>query len=67
MTENSMSFSIISPENIAVNRFDYGAHGNELIKAKANPRKWLESQLKEIEFTDYAYKGKPCYMVNRSV
>ncbi len=52
MPANSMSSSIISPENIAVNRFGYGARGNELIKAKANPRKWLESQLKEIEFTD---------------
>ena len=52
MPANSMSSSIISPENIAVNRFGYGARGNELIKAKANPIKWLESQLKEIEFTD---------------
>ncbi len=52
MPANSMSSSIISPENIAVNRFGYGARGNEIIKAKANPRKWLESQLKEIEFTD---------------
>ncbi len=47
-----MSSSIISPENIAVNRFGYGARGDELIKAKANPKKWLGSQLQTVEFTD---------------
>jgi len=30
MSENSMSSSVISSENIAVNRFGYGARGDEL-------------------------------------
>ena len=52
MSENSMSSTVISPENIAVNRFGYGARGNELAHAKADPKKWLSSQLQVIEFSD---------------
>jgi len=52
MSENSMSSTIISPENIAVNRFGYGARGGELAKAKVDPKKWLSSQLQAIEFND---------------
>jgi len=46
-----MSSSVISSENIAVNRFGYGARGNELNHAKADPKKWLLSQLQIIEFS----------------
>jgi len=52
MSENSMSSTIISRENIAVNRFGYGARGGELAQAKVDPKKWLSSQLKAIEFSD---------------
>ncbi|NQZ90523.1 MAG: DUF1800 domain-containing protein [Colwellia sp.] len=50
MSENSMSSTIISRANIAVNRFGYGARGDELTQAEKDPRQWLESQLKPITF-----------------
>jgi len=52
MSENSMSSTVITPESIAVNRFGYGARGDELSNAKADPKKWLSSQLQAIEFSD---------------
>jgi len=52
MSENSMSSTVIRPENIAVNRFGYGARGDELAHAKADPIKWLTSQLQAIDFSD---------------
>jgi uncharacterized protein (DUF1800 family) len=52
MSENSMSSTLISRENIAVNRFGYGARGDELAHAKADPKKWLSSQLQTIQFSD---------------
>ncbi|OUR85029.1 hypothetical protein A9Q75_00380 [Colwellia psychrerythraea] len=42
----------MSRESIAVNRFGYGARGDELAHAKADPKKWLSSQLQTIEFSD---------------
>ncbi len=45
-----MSSTIISRANIAVNRFGYGARGDELAQAEKDPRQWLESQLKPITF-----------------
>ncbi|MFQ3313114.1 MAG: hypothetical protein ACI8SC_002318 [Colwellia sp.] len=48
----SVSSTVISPENIAVNRFGYGARGDELKQAKADPKQWLSSQLKTIKFSD---------------
>ena len=47
-----MSSTLISRESIAVNRFGYGARGDELAHAKADPKKWLSSQLQTIEFSD---------------
>jgi len=47
-----MSTTVITPERIAVNRFGYGARGDELDKAKADPKTWLLAQLKVIEFSD---------------
>jgi len=52
MSEDSMSSTVISLENIAVNRFGYGARGDELAHAKAAPKKWLSAQLQVINFTD---------------
>jgi len=52
MSENSMSSTVICLENIAVNRFGYGARGDELAQAKTDPKKWLTSQLKVIDFND---------------
>jgi len=52
MSECSMSSTIISPENIAVNRFGYGARGSELAQAKTDPKKWLSSQLQLVRFSD---------------
>lgn len=47
-----MSSTLISRENIAVNRFGYGARDDELAQAKADPKKWLSSQLQTIQFSD---------------
>ena len=47
-----MSSTLISRESIAVNRFGYGARGDELAHAKADPKKWLSSQLQTIQFSD---------------
>ncbi|MEW6995992.1 DUF1800 family protein [Colwelliaceae bacterium MEBiC 14330] len=52
MSNNSMSSFKVNAENIAVNRFGYGARGDELLSAKDNPKKWLKSQLKPIQFND---------------
>jgi uncharacterized protein (DUF1800 family) len=52
MSVNSKMLASISPENIAVNRFGYGARGNELLTAKVNPKKWLASQLQALAFRD---------------
>jgi len=52
MSENSMSLTAINRENIAVNRFGYGARGDELAHAKPDPKKWLLSQLQTIGFND---------------
>lgn len=45
-----MSLASVSQENIAVNRFGYGARGDELELAKKNPNKWIKAQLQPIEF-----------------
>ena len=45
-----MSSTIISRANIAVNRFGYGARGDELAQAEKDPKQWVESQLKPIKF-----------------
>ena len=42
----------LSKAFIAVNRFGYGAIGNELSEAKKNPQKWVKSQLQTITFND---------------
>lgn len=52
MSKNLIPSTIINRENIAVNRFGYGARGDELAKAKVDPKKWLSSQLQNINFTD---------------
>lgn len=46
-----MSSSMISRENIAVNRFGYGARGDELAQAKRDPKKWLSTQLQVVSFS----------------
>ncbi len=51
MFENSVSVVATSLANIAVNRFGYGARGDELKQAEINPKKWLESQLRTIAFS----------------
>jgi uncharacterized protein (DUF1800 family) len=50
MSENLMSSSNITREHIAVNRFGYGAKKDELSNAKADPQKWIKSQLLPISF-----------------
>lgn len=52
MSENSMSSTIISKANIAVNRFGYGAQGDELAQAEKDPNKWIKSTLLSIFFSD---------------
>jgi uncharacterized protein (DUF1800 family) len=50
MSENSMSSTIISRANIAVNRFGYGAREDELELAEPDPKKWLIDRLLPISF-----------------
>ncbi len=50
MSVNSMSSTIISKANIAVNRFGYGARGDEFESAKKDPEAWIKSQLLPISF-----------------
>jgi len=50
MSVNSMSSTIISKANIAVNRFGYGARGDEFESAKKDPKAWIKSQLLAINF-----------------
>jgi len=47
-----MSSTIISKANIAVNRFGYGANGDELAQAEKDPKKWIKSTLQPISFND---------------
>jgi uncharacterized protein (DUF1800 family) len=47
MSNNSISYS---KAYIAVNRFGYGARGDELLQAKSNPKQWIISQLLPISF-----------------
>ncbi|MDP7591127.1 MAG: DUF1800 domain-containing protein [Litorilituus sp.] len=46
-----MSSYNTSKENIAVNRFGYGARGDELEQAKKDPKGWIKSQLLPISFS----------------
>jgi uncharacterized protein (DUF1800 family) len=50
MSENPMSSTKINKVNIAVNRFGYGARGDELEQADKDPKKWLKAQLRAISF-----------------
>jgi uncharacterized protein (DUF1800 family) len=50
MSDNSMSSTSFSKAYIAVNRFGYGARGDELLQAKSNPKQWIISQLLPIAF-----------------
>ncbi len=50
MSANTMSVSVLSKEYIAVNRFGYGAKDDELVQAKADPKKWIKSKLLPISF-----------------
>lgn len=45
-----MSSTVINHSNIAVNRFGYGARGDELAQAKQDPKTWIKSQLLPIFF-----------------
>jgi uncharacterized protein (DUF1800 family) len=47
-----MSSTVISRACIAVNRFGYGARGDELVQAKQDPQQWITSQLLPISFYD---------------
>ena len=51
MSENSMSSTLTSRANIAVNRFGYGARGDELAQAEKDPKEWLKANLLPIAFT----------------
>jgi uncharacterized protein (DUF1800 family) len=50
MSENTMSSAVMTQASIAVNRFGYGARGDELALAKSSPKKWIKSQLLPISF-----------------
>lgn len=50
MSKNTESPAILAREHIAVNRFGYGARGDELEQAKANPKQWVISQLLPVSF-----------------
>lgn len=50
MSENSMSSNTLSKGYIAVNRFGYGARGDELIQAEINPKAWIKSKLLPVSF-----------------
>jgi uncharacterized protein (DUF1800 family) len=45
-----MSLTAINMATIAVNRFSYGAREDELAQAKADPKKWISTQLLPISF-----------------
>jgi len=50
MSENSMSSNTLSKGYIAVNRFGYGARGDELIQAERDPKTWIKSTLLPVSF-----------------
>jgi uncharacterized protein (DUF1800 family) len=50
MSNNTMSSIFFSQAYIAVNRFGYGARGDELVQAKSKPKQWIISQLLPIAF-----------------
>ncbi|MFT6780079.1 MAG: hypothetical protein ACJAV1_004028 [Paraglaciecola sp.] len=50
MSDSSMSLASFSKAYIAVNRFGYGARGDELVQAKPNPQQWITSKLLPISF-----------------
>ena len=50
MSGSSNHSTAMTKANIAVNRFGYGATGDELLQAIENPKKWIASQLKSISF-----------------
>ena len=51
MSENTMSSAVMTRASIAVNRFGYGASGDELEKASSSPKDWIKSQLLPISFS----------------
>ncbi len=58
MSDNSMSSTLINQANIAVNRFGYGARGDELNQAKQDPKQWIKSKLLSITFnTSYPHSN----------
>lgn len=50
MKSSIMTPLSMSKASVAVNRFGYGARGDELIKAEKNPKKWIVQQLQPIAF-----------------
>lgn len=48
---SALSSTVVSKASIAVNRFGYGARGNELEQAKVNPKQWVKSQLQAISYS----------------
>jgi uncharacterized protein (DUF1800 family) len=51
MSENTMSSAPMTRASIAVNRFGYGATGDELERASSSPKNWIKSQLLPIYFS----------------
>ncbi len=52
MSASPMSLASFGKEHIAVNRFGYGARGDELTQAKYNPKQWVISQLLPVSFNE---------------
>jgi uncharacterized protein (DUF1800 family) len=50
MSNVDMTSIVMNKANVAVNRFGYGASGNELELAALEPREWVKSQLTSISF-----------------
>ena len=52
MSQSANTSAILGREHIAVNRFGYGARGDELQQAKSNPLQWVIGQLQPVSFNE---------------
>jgi len=65
MSAKTMALTSLSDEHIAVNRFGYGARGNELAQAKQNPKQWVISQLLPVSFNDELPSSEDVFVAHK--
>lgn len=59
-----MSTAVMSRGSIAVNRFGYGASGDELERASASPKDWIKSQLRPISFSSKSLHSNDVFVAH---